>query len=127
MLILVAHGSRDPKWRASVERVTRAVQDDVGADKVRLAYMDLTPPTLADIVAEAIGSGVRRVRVLPLFIANEGHVDRDIRPAVDELRVIHRSVEVELLPAVGQHRLFCELLGKIAMEEVRSGKGTAPR
>jgi len=126
MLILVAHGSRDPKWRASVESVTRAVQADVGADKVRLAYMDLTPPTLADIVAEAVDSGVKRLRVLPLFIANEGHVDRDIRPAVDELCVIHRAVEIELLPAVGQHRLFRELLGKIAVEKGGPGEDTAP-
>jgi sirohydrochlorin cobaltochelatase len=122
MLILVAHGSRDPNWRASVESVTEAVQADVGPDRVRLAYMDLTPPTLADIVSEAVRGGAERIRVLPLFIANEGHVDRDIRPAVDQLRMIHGSVEVELLPAVGQHRLFRELLGKIAVETGESSE-----
>jgi sirohydrochlorin cobaltochelatase len=116
VLILVAHGSRDPNWRESVESVTEAVQADVGPDKVRLAYMDLTPPTLADVVAEVVQTGVSRMRVLPLFLANEGHVDRDIRPAVDHLRGIHQSVEIELLPAVGQHRLFQDLLAKIAVE-----------
>lgn len=117
MLILVAHGSLDPKWRASVERLSESLQADLGPDRVRLAYMDHTPPTLDDVVSEAERRGVARVRVLPLFLANEGHVDRDIRPMVDELRRVHRSVEVELLPAVGQHRLFQELLAKIAEEE----------
>jgi hypothetical protein len=54
--------------------------------------------------------------VLPLFVANEGHVDRDIRPTVDELCTAHRSVEIELLPAVGQHPLFRRLLASIAAE-----------
>jgi sirohydrochlorin cobaltochelatase len=116
VLILVAHGSRDPNWRASVEHVTKSLQADLGRDRVRIAYMDLTPPTLADLVSEAVAAGVTRVRVLPLFMANEGHVDRDIRPVVEQLRGVHRSADIELLPAVGQHRLFRELLAKIAVE-----------
>jgi len=116
MLILVAHGSRDSNWRSSVESLTETLQADLGPDKLRLAYMDLTPPTLEDVVSEAVQAGVARLRVLPLFLANEGHVDRDIRPEVDRLRRLHQSVEVELLPAVGQHELFRELLSKIALE-----------
>jgi sirohydrochlorin cobaltochelatase len=120
MLIIVAHGSRDPKWRVSVESLTESLQADLGPDNLRLAYMDGGPPTLDDVVSEAVQTGVTRMRVLPLFLANEGHVDRDIRPVVDQLSSIHRSVEVELLPAVGQHRLFRELLAKIAEEESES-------
>lgn len=116
MLILVAHGSRDPRWRASVESLTGSLQSDLGSDKVRLAYVDCGPPTLDDVVSEAVRTGVVCMRVLPLFLTNEGHVDRDIRPAVDRLRRIHRSVRVELLPPVGQHRSFRELLASIALE-----------
>jgi sirohydrochlorin cobaltochelatase len=116
MLIIVAHGSLDPNWRASVESLAESLEADVGPDRVRLAYMDHTPPTLDDVVSEAVQKGVGRVRVLPLFLANEGHVDRDIRPEVDRLRKTHRSVEFELMPAVGQHRSFREMLAKIAVE-----------
>jgi sirohydrochlorin cobaltochelatase len=116
MLILVAHGSRDPNWRSSVESVTETLQADLGRDTLRLAYMDITPPTLEDVVSEAVKAGVAHLRVLPLFLANEGHVDRDIRPEVERLRGLYRSVEVELLPAVGQHGLFRELLREIASE-----------
>jgi sirohydrochlorin cobaltochelatase len=116
MLILVAHGSRDPSWRASVESMTESLQADLGPDKVRLAYMDLGPPTLDAVVSEAVQRGVVRIRVLPLFLANEGHVDKDIRPVVDQLRRVHQAAEVELLPAVGQHPSFRELLAGIAVE-----------
>lgn len=120
MLVLVAHGSRDPKWRASVESMTEALQAEVGVEKVRLAYMDHTPPTLDDVVAEAVERGVVRVRVLPLFLANEGHVDRDIRPLVEQLRERERSVEIELLPALAEHGSFRAFLAKIALDTSES-------
>jgi sirohydrochlorin cobaltochelatase len=117
MLILMAHGSRDPRWRASVERLIEAVRADVGPDRVRLAYLGCAPPTLPDVVADAVRAGATRIRVLPLFLADAGHVEREIRPMVARLCASHRPVAVELLPPVGQHPLFQALLGRIAAEE----------
>ena len=117
MLILVAHGSHDARWRASVEKLTESLQAELGPDKVRLAYMDCTPPTLEDVVSDALRAGVAGFRVLPLFVTDEGHVDRDIRPVVEQLRQEHESASVELMPAVGQHPLFRELLARIAANE----------
>ena len=117
MLILVAHGSYDPRWRASVEKLTESLQGELGPDKVQLAYMDCTPPTLEDVVSSAVHTQVNSIRVLPLFVTDEGHVDRDIRPVVEQLRRDHESARVELLPAVGQHPLFRELLARIAVNE----------
>lgn len=116
MLIVVAHGSQNAEWRRSVEQVVEALVPDLGADAVRLAYMECTPPTLHDVVSDAARNGIARVRVLPLFLADEGHVDRDIRPLVDEVRGRFTDVEVKLLPSIGQHPLFRTLLREIALE-----------
>ena len=116
MLILIAHGSRNPRWRSAVERLAESLQAESGRANVSFAYMEFTPPTLADAVSDAVRAGAKRVRVLPLFVANEGHVDKDIRPVVEQLREQHAPVRVELLPAVGQHPLFLEMLNKIALE-----------
>jgi sirohydrochlorin cobaltochelatase len=117
MLIVIAHGSRNPAWRASVERQIDALQADVGADALQLAYMELSPPTLTEVVAEAAQRGINKIRVMPLFLAQEGHVDKDIRPAVDQVRTAFGSIEIELLPPLGQHPLFRELLRSLAAEE----------
>ncbi len=117
MLILIAHGSRDPRWRESVEKLTESLQADLGPDGVRLAYMQFATPTLMDVASEAIQSGATKIRVLPLFLTGDGHLVRDIQPLVDQLRKAHPSVEVTLLPSVGRHPLFQELLRKIAREE----------
>jgi sirohydrochlorin cobaltochelatase len=116
MLILIAHGSRDPRWRASVEAVTTALQDDLGVERIGLAYMDCTPPTLMDVAQEAVRRGVRRIRILPLFLAVEGHVERDVVPLVDQVRAAVGSLEIELLEPVGQMTPFRELLRQLALE-----------
>jgi len=116
MLIIVAHGSHNPSWRASVEKLTESLQVEVGSGKVRLAYMQCTPPTLLDVASDAVRVGVKRIRVLPLFLADEGHVLRDIRPFVDQLGKAFGSLEVDLLPPLGRHPLFKKLLCEIALE-----------
>jgi sirohydrochlorin cobaltochelatase len=123
MVIFVAHGSRNPKWRASIEAVIESLQADLGRDEVGLAYMDYTSPTLVDVASEAVHAGATSIRVLPLFLAEEGHVDRSIRPMVDRLRETFVTVAVELLPPVGQHQGFRELLHEI----VAASAATAPR
>ncbi|MEW6249925.1 MAG: CbiX/SirB N-terminal domain-containing protein [Planctomycetota bacterium] len=116
MLILMAHGSPDPRWRASVEMLVTSVAAELGPGRVRLAYLACAP-TLPDVAAEAARGGAQVIRVLPLFLAFPGHVERDIRPLVAQVRQAHYPVEVELLPPLGQHPLFRELLQRIAAEE----------
>ncbi|MHC5008941.1 MAG: sirohydrochlorin chelatase [Planctomycetota bacterium] len=115
MVIFIAHGSRDPHWRASVEAVIESLRADLGRDRVGLAYMDCTPPTLMDVASEAVGAGATGIRVVPLFLADQGHVDRDIRPMVEQLREAFGHVDVKLQTAVGMHPLFREMLREIAV------------
>jgi sirohydrochlorin cobaltochelatase len=117
MLILVAHGSPDPRWRASVERLVASIQSEGHPVRVRLAYLTCAP-SLLDVASEAARAGAKRIRVLPLFLAGPGHVERDIQPLVARLREACRPVAVELLPPLGQHPLFRELLHRIATEEL---------
>jgi sirohydrochlorin cobaltochelatase len=116
MLILIVHGSRNPEWRGSVERVTELLQAELGQQQVRLAYMEYTPPTLADVVADAVQAGVKKIRVLPLFLSAAGHVERNIRPLVEDIQKTLAPGQMELLPPMGQHRLFRKLLYEIAVE-----------
>ncbi len=119
LLVLAAHGSRDPAWGRPLEALAEALRKRTGDQRVRLAYVQFASPSLEDVVADAARSGIRRVRVLPLFMTAEGHVERDIRPAVDALRRIHAEIEVTLLPPVGQLPSFERLLADIALEATR--------
>lgn len=113
-LILLAHGSPDPRWRAPFERLARALQEDLGEKSVRLAFLEFAAPSLADVASEAAAQGVRRLRVLPLFMAGGGHVDRDIPVLAERIRQHHPGLAIEILPAVGDHPRFFAALREIA-------------
>ncbi len=85
--------------------------------------MDHTPPTVMDVASAAARRGTHRIRVLPLFLAEEGHVERDIQPLVDDVRATWPDVDVELLAPVGQHPEFRTALSAIALR-TNGGPGT---
>ncbi len=118
LLVFVAHGSRNPEWGEPLEALTAAVAEQTGIENLRLAYSQFASPTLEDVVAEA-GPEIERVRVLPLFMTAHGHVERDIRPVVEDLRRAHPEIEVELLPPVGELPSFRILLVELAREVTR--------
>ena len=114
MFILIAHGSRDPEWRRSLENLTEALQSALAAEEVRLAYMQFDGPTLRAVVEEGRILGIRNFRLLPLFMASAGHVDKDIRPLVGELAQEYPDTVLHLLPPVGEHPHFAQLVRGIA-------------
>ena len=116
MLILIAHGSRDPRWRSSLELLTATVQQELAPERVRLAYMQFTGPDLGEVVTAGIRDGTRSFRLLPLFMASAGHVDKDIRPLVQELALRHPEAQLVILTPVGEDPRFPELIRQIATE-----------
>lgn len=115
-LILIAHGSTRPSWRAPLEALRDRLAARLGPDTVRLAFMELCPPDLATVVAEAIADDIDAIRVLPLFMSAGGHVTHDIAPAVEALRAKHPAITLELLPALGEHPRVLDALCEIAVE-----------
>ncbi len=118
-LILVVHGSRDPRWREPFDRLTAALIGELGAGAVRLACLELIPPTLMEAAGEAARDGVRRLRLLPLFMAGGAHVDRDIPAQAAAVRARFPELVVEVLPTIGDDPRFALLLRDLATEAVR--------
>ncbi len=73
-----------------------------------LAYLELCPPSLAELAAATDGP----LRILPLFMSAGGHVQRDLAPLVQQLR--REGREVEVLPALGEHPLILEAIVQMA-------------
>jgi sirohydrochlorin cobaltochelatase len=117
-LILFAHGSRDPVWMETFEKLALELAMDIGVESVALAYMEFTLPTLADAVRDAAEDGVRRVKILPLFLSAGGHVSRDIPRLANAARREHPDLEIELLPPVGEYPRFRAMVRDIARSAI---------
>lgn len=122
VLVLMAHGSKDPRWRAPFEQLEKDMKSALGESRVFLCYMEFVGPGLEEAVGKAVEAGADEVRVLPLFMAGGSHVAEDLPPIVRSTREKFPSIRVELLPPVGEHPEFRDLIRRIAAESI--GKKT---
>ena len=101
-LVLFAHGSRDARWAepfAAVEARVRALLPDL---PIVVAFLERMEPDLAAAVGELVGAGVRRVRVVPLFLGFGGHLREDLPRLAAAVAAEHEGVTVDLAPPAGE-------------------------
>lgn len=101
-LILLGHGARDPAWAEPLCRVREQARALAPGVVVELAFLEFMTPTLENAVAALVTAGVRRIVVVPVFLAQGGHLKRDLPARIDTLRVSHPGCELEVSAAVGE-------------------------
>ncbi len=120
-ILIFAHGSRDPLWRAPVEAVAAAVRAQAPDTHVACAYLELCTPELPEAAAQAIAAGATEVRVLPLFFGMGKHAREDLPQLMEQLRQDHPSVSFRLLPTAGEQPRLTALLAQLALETEAPG------
>ena len=123
-LILLAHGARDPSWATPFEAVAARVRTKAPATLVRLAFLELMAPRLADAGAELAALGCARIDVVPVFLGMGGHVRRDVPAQLAVLRDAHAGVTWTLHDAVGETPHVIAALADAALD--LAGLGFAP-
>ena len=124
--ILLAHGSQDEAWRAWFEQLAASLAGSLGEGRVRVAYLQFSPPTLLDTVTTAAQEGFRRIAVLPLFISAGGHVMRDVPSQVSAIRKRWSDLQITILPHVGENPGFVELVGGLVRKAIGSSGAPQP-
>lgn len=114
-LILLAHGSRDPHWRAPFDSLEASLAERASTT-LRLAYMELCEPSLETTVAELYTQGITRADILPLFFAAGRHLREDVPGQIDALHRHHPAMRLTLLAPVGEHPAFVDALVSIIGE-----------
>jgi sirohydrochlorin cobaltochelatase len=110
-LVLFAHGARDAQWSEPFRAIRQAVAARRPDLSVELAYLELMQPVLGDCVANLVGSGHKRITVAPLFLAQGGHLKKDLPRMLKDLSARHAGVEITVLPPIGE---VTELLDAIS-------------
>ncbi len=98
-LLLVAHGSRDPRHAVTMERITQAVEVTAGRP-VRVGYLDHHGPDVTTAAAELVAAGAPSVVTVPLLLSEAFHRKVDVPAAVAAARDA-LGVDVELAAAIG--------------------------
>nr|WP_203864747.1 CbiX/SirB N-terminal domain-containing protein [Plantactinospora endophytica] len=128
-MVLVAHGSGDPRAARTTEALTRAVAAARPGLLVRASYLDHGPPRPGAVLAELAAAGHRQVVLVPLLLTAAYHGRVDIPGAVEAaraagLRIPVRTAEVlgptaggvDPLLLAGLRRRLAEAVGAAALD-----------
>lgn len=119
-LVLAAHGSRDPRFAATIERIAHGVGKQLVGVDVRLAYLDLNTPTVQQVLAECAGD----VMVAPLLLSAAFHSKVDLPALVEQACADNPAIDVRQLPTLGgDPRLVTALAERLDEVGVRATDG----
>ena len=114
-VVIFAHGSRDPVWRAPVEAVAQRVRELDPTLAVACAYLEMSEPDLISAANALIAAGARQLSVLPLFIGVGKHAREDLPKLLHQLVAAHPAVEFHVRPAVGEEPSLIEAMAQLAI------------
>ena len=97
-VLLLSHGSKDPRAEFVVSQLVRAVARRTGAE-VRAAHLDFTSPTPEAALGRLAADGFGQVQVVPLLFTPGYHLRHDIPKAVVASGV-GRWLDVSVAPAL---------------------------
>jgi len=100
-IILFAHGARDPEWAAPFGIIKQQLQAARPEVQVELAFQDFMTPSLEAAVAQSAAQGAKRIVLVPLFMAQGGHLKQDLPLLVGKIREQHPQLALQVLPAIG--------------------------
>ena len=115
LLLLLAHGSRQPEWARPFEAVLAAVRASRPELDVQLAYLESMQPSLTQALHDAGAAGCTQLHLVPLFLGAGGHLQRDIPQAVADAQTRHPQLTVRVAAAAGDSPDILTALAAYAM------------
>lgn len=119
-VILFAHGARDPEWANPMRRVRAALLERAPDLRVELAFLEFMNPDLESCADNLAGEGYTAIFVLPMFIAQGGHLKNDVPRLMEQLRARHPEVDFRVGPPVGEAEPIVVAMAGYALDLIRS-------
>ena len=101
-IILFAHGARDPNWARPVDRLKRMLGERMPEALIESAFLEHMAPTLEDAADGLISRGATELSIVPVFVAQGGHLREDLPKRVEALAIKHPKVPVRIAPPIGE-------------------------
>ncbi|SBS31667.1 sirohydrochlorin cobaltochelatase [Marinomonas aquimarina] len=116
-IIMLAHGSSDPRWKVPFEQLLARVTGVVSEDKVTLAYMELCTPSIEDVLQQ-LPAETANIAVYPLFFAQGRHLRVDVPKQLEQLNTEQRTLT--LLDPIGDDPVVVAAMEKAIISKLTS-------
>ncbi len=113
--ILLAHGSRDARWRKSFETLLERIENHSPKKIFRLCYLELCGPSLSETVNDLTdnNSKISTIIIHPIFLSAGVHFNEDIQTMVYELQSIYPHLKFKINDVVGNNIIVLEAIIKV--------------
>ena len=113
--ILLAHGSKDPKWRKLFEDLLdKSIK--ISPKKIfLLCYLELCGPSLSEIVKDLVESNykISIINIFPIFLSAGVHVNEDIQTIVTDLKEVYPHLKFKINDVVGKNSIVSNAILKV--------------
>jgi sirohydrochlorin cobaltochelatase len=116
-VILFAHGARDPEWARPFHRIQAMLLARAPDLLVELAFLENMRPTLLEAVGTLADRGAERITLVPLFMAQGGHLRRDLPEIVRRACAANPGVLVRTAAAVGDVEAMLDAITGWVLQE----------
>ena len=69
---------------------------------VELAFLELMQPSLDEAIADLAARGIKNISVIPLFMAQGGHLKQDLPLKLAEIRKHHPAISFKISQPIGE-------------------------
>jgi len=102
-IVLVDHGSRHAEANAVLDGIAALLRARLPDRLVRVAHMELAPPSVAEAVEACVADGAREIVVHPYFLAPGAHAARDVPAQAEAAAARHPGVSLRVTAPLGVH------------------------
>ncbi|WP_234314902.1 sirohydrochlorin chelatase [Streptomyces sp. NRRL F-5135] len=110
VLLVVAHGSRDPRHAATVRALAGRLRSLRPGVRVETGFLDFDAPSVERLLDRLARTGVREVIALPLLLTRAFHAKTDIPAVLREASARHPRLVVRQAAVLGPAPLLTAAL-----------------
>ncbi|MFD3814817.1 sirohydrochlorin chelatase [Streptomyces rubiginosohelvolus] len=125
-LLVIAHGSRDPRHAATVHALTKRVRAERPGLRVETAFLEFNAPSVPRVLERLAAQGADEVVALPLLLTRAFHAKTDIPSVLREARARLPRLHIRQAEVLGPSPLLNATLGR-RLREAGVRPGDLPR
>lgn len=126
VLLVIAHGSRDPRHAATVHALAERVRAERPWLRVETGFLDFNAPSVPRVLERLAAEGADEVITLPLLLTRAFHARVDIPSVLREARTRLPRLHVRQAGVLGPSPLLNATLGR-RLREAGVRPGDIPR
>ncbi|MFD5973999.1 sirohydrochlorin chelatase [Streptomyces bacillaris] len=126
VLLVIAHGSRDPRHAATVHALTERVRAQRPGLRVETGFLEFNAPSVPRVLERLAAEGADEVIALPLLLTRAFHAKTDIPSVLREARARLPRLHIRQADVLGPSPLLDATLGR-RLREAGVRPGDLPR